>query len=133
MKMLVRSVLFATFAFALAPVANAQDNSVPTGDAKNGYVVFMRDGCWQCHGTTGGGSDSGPKIAPGPISYQGFLHQVRVPRGSRPAWPSSSTVQMPMYTDKILPDQEASDIYAYLKSISPGKSYKDIPLLNSRD
>jgi mono/diheme cytochrome c family protein len=127
------NLLIAAFTAGLIAGANAQTTSAPTGDAKAGYTVYMRDGCYQCHGTTGGGSDAGPKIAPGPISYTGFLHQVRIPRGGRPAWPSSSSVQMPMYTDKILSDQEAANIYAYLKSIPPAKSYKDIPLLNGKD
>jgi cytochrome c1 len=40
------------------------------------------------------------------------------------------TGQMPGYTEKILTDQELTDIYAYLKSLPVAKAPKDIPLLN---
>jgi cytochrome c551/c552 len=32
--------------------------------AENGKQVFMRAGCWQCHGTIGQGAATGPKLAP---------------------------------------------------------------------
>ena len=38
---------------------------------------------------------------------------------------------MPAFTEKVLPDQELDDIYAYLKSIPPAKPAKDIPLLSN--
>jgi len=37
---------------------------------------------------------------------------------------------MPPYTSKALPDQDLTDIYAYLKSIPMPPKGKDIPLLN---
>jgi len=37
---------------------------------------------------------------------------------------------MPPYIAKYLNDQDFADIYAYLVSIKPGPSAKDIPLLN---
>ena len=37
---------------------------------------------------------------------------------------------MPAFTEKVLPDPELRDIYAYLKSIPAAKPAKDIPLLN---
>jgi len=36
---------------------------------------------------------------------------------------------MPAFVEKILPDSELRDIYAYVKSL-PAKSLKDVPLLN---
>ena len=32
----------------------------------NGKKVYMTVGCWQCHGTVGQGSVTGPKIGPDP-------------------------------------------------------------------
>jgi mono/diheme cytochrome c family protein len=37
---------------------------------------------------------------------------------------------MPAFTEKILSDQELTDIYAYLKSVPAAKAPKDIPLLD---
>jgi hypothetical protein len=37
---------------------------------------------------------------------------------------------MPPYTSKVVSDQDAADIYAYLKSIPMPPKGKDIPLLN---
>ena len=37
---------------------------------------------------------------------------------------------MPAFTEKVISDQELTDIYAYLKTI-PAKPAKDIPLLNA--
>ena len=36
---------------------------------------------------------------------------------------------MPAFTEKILSDQELTDIYAYLESLPAAKAPKDIPLL----
>ncbi len=36
---------------------------------------------------------------------------------------------MPAYTEKILSDQELTDIFAYLRSLPPAKSPNEIPLL----
>ena len=55
----------ATFSFAQAPA----------GDAAKGKVLFMKNGCYECHGTVGQGG-TGPRIAPRtaslayvPVSY----------------------------------------------------------------
>jgi len=37
---------------------------------------------------------------------------------------------MPPYSSKVLSDAEIDDIYAFLKTIAPPRSLKDIPLLN---
>ena len=37
---------------------------------------------------------------------------------------------MPAYTEKIISDQELTDIVAYLKSLPAAKTPKDIPLLD---
>jgi cytochrome c len=39
--------------------------------------------------------------------------------------------QMAVYPASILPDQDAADIYAFLKSQPQPKKVADIPLLNS--
>jgi mono/diheme cytochrome c family protein len=77
-----------------------------TGNAENGKRLFMKDGCYQCHGREGQGSNmSGPRIAPNPPPLEVILGYVRKPSG-----------EMPPYTAKVISDQELTDIYAYLQS-----------------
>ena len=37
---------------------------------------------------------------------------------------------MPAYKDKVISDQELTDIWAFLQSLPKAKAAKDIPLLN---
>jgi mono/diheme cytochrome c family protein len=80
--------------------------SAPAGNVENGKRLFMRDGCYQCHGREGQGSNmSGPRIAPNPPPLEVILGYVRKPSG-----------EMPPYTAKVISDAELTDIYAYLQS-----------------
>lgn len=98
--------------------------TTPPGNPKAGQALYMRDGCYECHGTVGQGSGSrgaspwGPMIAPKPLPYSVVLNQLRRPMDV-----------MPAYSTAILSDQDAADIYAYLASIPAGKSASSIPLL----
>lgn len=84
--------------------AKATDASA--GSAEKGKTLFMKDGCYQCHGREGQGSVmSGPRIAPDPVPFEVVLRYVRKPSG-----------EMPPYTAKVISDQELADIYAYLQS-----------------
>ena len=105
MKRLIFAVaLSAAFAFAQAPA----------GDVEKGKALFLKNGCYECHGTVGQGG-TGPRIAPrtGSIAY------IRKP-----------AAQMPPYTPKVLSDSEVADIQAYLMSIPAPPSAKSIALLN---
>ena len=106
--------------FAAAP-ALAQPAPAPAGNLAHGKQLFMAVGCYQCHGTSGeGGSDrTAPRIAPNPLAWQYYLNQLRNPQA-----------RMPLYTAVVMPDQDAADIYAYLKSIPPAKTLAEIPMLN---
>jgi len=101
---------------ALPTVAAAQ--STPSGNAENGKRLFMKQNCYYCHGTTGQGGRDGARIAQTALNLQGLMRYVRKPTGG-----------MPAFTEKILSDQELTDIYAYLKSLPAAKAAKDIPLL----
>ena len=92
----------------------------PGGDAKNGEKLFMTVGCQECHGRVGQGSVfSGPKLAPGPVPFQAFVHQLRQPQS-----------EMPPYEAVVLSDKDAADIYAFLGAIPKAPDPKSIPLLN---
>jgi mono/diheme cytochrome c family protein len=88
-------------------------------DAENGKRIFVRDGCYQCHGYAGQGTIAGARIGPPVLNAQGMIRYIRRPAGA-----------MPAFTDKVLSDQEVNDIYAYLKTMPAPKPVKDIPLLN---
>lgn len=108
MKKIIIANLFASalaIAFAQAPAA---------GDAARGKELYIKNGCYECHGTVGQGG-TGPHIAPrtAPITY------VRRPAG-----------QMPPYTAKVLPDSDLADILAYLKTIPAPPAEKAIAILN---
>ena len=93
----------------------------PSGNAENGKRLFTRDGCYECHGFDGQGAQqtAAPTIGPPPLPFSAFANYIHHPAGS-----------MPPYTTKVLSDAELADIYAYLKSIPPPPSPKNIPLLN---
>jgi mono/diheme cytochrome c family protein len=100
-----------------APVIAAPQNT-PAGNAEKGKQLFMKQNCYYCHGTSGQGGRDGARIAQTALNVQGLIRYVRKPAGA-----------MPAFTEKILSDQELTDIYAYLKSLPAAKAPKDIPLL----
>jgi mono/diheme cytochrome c family protein len=91
-----------------------------TGNAENGKRLFLRDGCWECHGYAGQGGRDGARIASTALNAQALIRYVRHPAGA-----------MPAYIDKIISDQELTDIWSYLKTLPGPKPVKDIPLLNA--
>jgi ubiquinol-cytochrome c reductase cytochrome c subunit len=92
-------------------------SNVPRGDAQNGKALFMKFGCYECHGREGQGSTAtGPRLNQNPITYTRFVAYIRKPSG-----------EMPPYTAKVVNDQQTADIYAFLQSLP--KPPADIPLL----
>ena len=110
-----RLFLFAAFSAAASLPAMCQ-----TGDPANGKKLFTRDGCYECHGYAGQGGAAGARIAVIGLNAQGLIRYVRAPAGA-----------MPAYTDKVITDQELTDVWAYLQSLPKAKPAKDIPLLNA--
>jgi mono/diheme cytochrome c family protein len=92
----------------------------PSGDAANGKRLFVKDGCYECHGYAGQGGFAGARIADIELKAKGLIAYVRAPAG-----------QMPAYKEKVISDRELTDIWAYLESLPKAKPAKDIPLLNA--
>ena len=111
--------LFLLASFAAATLISAYGQA-PAGNAENGKKLFLRDGCYECHGYAGQGGVAGARIAAIGLNPQGLIRYVRAPGG-----------QMPAYTDKVITDQELTDIHAYLQTMPKAKAAKDIPLLNA--
>ena len=108
-----------TVCFVVVVLFGAVALAQSSGNADNGKRLFQRDGCWECHGFAGQGGRDGARIGATSLTLQGVIRYVRRPTGS-----------MPAFTDKLISDQELTDIYAYLKSLPPVKAAKDVPLLN---
>jgi mono/diheme cytochrome c family protein len=89
-----------------------------TGNADNGKKLFLRDGCWECHGYAGQGGRDGARLAETALTAGQFTRYIRRPAGA-----------MPAYIEKVLSDAEAADIWAYVKTMTGPKTAKDVPLL----
>jgi mono/diheme cytochrome c family protein len=119
MYQLVKRVGLAALAagLALSPVAASAE-----GSPEKGKEAFIKHGCFQCHGTVGQGSvnTSGGKV----------LTNTALPLEAFQAFVRTTNRAMPPYSEKILPNEDLADIYAYLEAIPKPVDYKTIPLLN---
>jgi mono/diheme cytochrome c family protein len=102
---------------ALAALCSAQTNS---SDPANGKRLFLRNGCYQCHGYGGQGGLAGPRLAQTKLTVAGFTAFVRNP-------PPSG---MPPYRTQVMTDRELADVWAYIRTFPEPTPVKDIPLLN---
>jgi len=103
--------LFLALLFAQTPA--------PRGNAENGKVLFAKIGCYQCHGREAQGSPAtGPRLNQNPITFTRFVSYIRKPTG-----------EMPPYTEKVVTEQQAADIFAFLQSLPKPAPVDSIPLL----
>src|SRR5215831_12129750 len=110
----MRCVFMPAFAAALL-FGNA---AAAEPSAANGRVMFIKVGCYQCHGYQGQGGAAGPRIAPEPVPFDGLAAFVRTSSGEMPPYPAT-----------LLSDSDLADIYAYLQSIPRPPALADLPLL----
>ena len=112
-------LILAGLVLAAGP-ASAQQTT-PAGNAENGKKLFVEVGCYQCHGQAGQGARmTGPAISRTQFPFEGFLQQLRHPAN-----------QMPPYEAAVVSDQEAADLYAYVRQMPVPRDPKTIPLLNA--
>jgi mono/diheme cytochrome c family protein len=88
------------------------------GNVANGKRLYLKDGCYECHGYAGQGG-AGARLAPRVMSAANLIKYVRHPSGA-----------MPPYTNKVISDAELTDIRAFLASLPEPPPLKNIPLLN---
>ena len=115
----MKNLVFMVIAIVCGSCAWGQ---APAGNAENGKRVYLRVGCYECHGTVGQGAQANPlapKLAPRPLALAALTAYVRKPAGN-----------MPPYVSRVLSDAELADIRAYLASIPEPPPVKSIPLLN---
>jgi ubiquinol-cytochrome c reductase cytochrome c subunit len=90
-----------------------------SGDAEKGKALFVKHGCWQCHGFVGQGGIAGPKLAPDPMPLEAMNNFVR-----------NANRSMPPYREAILSNADLAEIHSYLASIPKPRDPKSIPLLS---
>jgi mono/diheme cytochrome c family protein len=90
-------------------------------DAARGKDVYVKVGCYGCHGYDAQGAMTGPKLAPEPMPAEALATYIR----------NSAPTLMPPYSEKVLGDADVADIHAYLVSIKKPPSAKDLPLLSN--
>jgi mono/diheme cytochrome c family protein len=110
------NALLAMLIMLLAPQASPVN--APKGNAESGKALFTKIGCFECHGREGQGAVTGPRLNQNPITFARFNSYIRKPAG-----------EMPPYTLKVVSEQQAADIYAYLQSLPKPPAVESIPLL----
>lgn len=104
-------------ALVVAVVA-AGASSTATASEK-GKQLFVRNGCWQCHGFVGQGGIAGPALRPNVMPLDAMSNFIR-----------NSKRQMPPYSEAMLPSADLAEIHAYLTSVPAPADPKSVPLLN---
>jgi mono/diheme cytochrome c family protein len=104
--------------FVILSAAALAQSSAPAGNADNGKRLFMRNGCYECHGTMAQGG-TGPRLAPRPLPAAALTAYVRKPGQG-----------MPPFSAKVMSDAEVADVRAFLATLPEPTPVKDIPLLN---
>jgi mono/diheme cytochrome c family protein len=115
---------------AQAPANHPAPTSPVSGNAASGKSLYYSYGCYACHGYNG---ETGPRAFVGRWGHlateQEFLTFLRGRANVAPIVPSGS---MPNFGVESLPDKNAKDIYAYIRSFkSTAPELKDIPTLNA--
>jgi mono/diheme cytochrome c family protein len=111
----MKRLLLVAGLFAVAVAAQTKP-----GDTKNGERLYLKNGCFECHGYQGQGGLAGARLAQTKLNVAGFTAFVRNP-------PSGG---MPPYRVKVMTDQELADVFAYIQTFPAPQPAKNIPLLN---
>ncbi len=123
MRNVTRFASLAVAALAAASfdtAARAQD--APAGDVANGKNVYLKVGCFTCHGRSGQGgayNTPAPVLAKTQMPFDGFKGYLRAP--SR---------DMPAYSAAVMSEQQIADIYAFVQSLPGRRDPKGIAILN---
>lgn len=106
-------------AFCAAGILAA--GSALAADAARGKEIYVKVGCYACHGYDAQGASTGPKLAPDPMPPEALAGYIR----------NSAPTLMPPYSEKVLGDPEVADIHAYLVTIKKPPGVKELPLLSN--
>ena len=115
----------------LVATAGAQVAFGPiTGNAEKGKPLYYDYGCYGCHGFNGIGRQNLANDVSGIMFNETvFLTYLRARADMNPLFPTQS---MPNYTAESLSDEDAKDIYAYIRTFKDNPpEVEDIPALNA--
>ena len=109
-------VLTSLVALAFLTGSGATAQTPVAGNSEQGKALYLAYSCYACHGYDGHGG-AGARLVPLAMTVTRFTAYVRNPR------------RMPPYTDKVLSDSQAADLFAYVTSLPVSPSANQIPLL----
>jgi mono/diheme cytochrome c family protein len=119
-----------SLAFQIIPARAQAPASPATGNPANGKKLYDAYTCYACHGFNG---ETGVRALVSSRSANlatesGFITFLRARANVAPTQPSTS---MPNYSAASLPDAQAKDIYAYIKTFkSHAPPVDQIPAFN---
>lgn len=101
-----------------------------SGDADAGKQLYYDHACYACHGYTGETGHQQKLVDSGfLLNEQTFIIYLRLRAEQNPILPSES---MPNYPETSLSDDEARDLYAYVRTFADNApALEDIPTLNA--
>ena len=112
------------------PTNNPPPTSPVTGDSVTGKELYFQYSCYACHGYNG---ETGARPFVGNwgnlATEQGFISFLRARANLAP---EPKSTYMPNFAESTLPDKQAKDIYAYIRTFkSNAPPLKDIPALKA--
>lgn len=102
-----------------------------TGNVANGRELYFEHTCYGCHGYNGetGARDLVGTNSPILANEQNFITFLRLRADQAPVAPST---RMPNFPESALSDDDARDIYAYIRSFRlDAPDVEDIPTLET--
>ena len=90
---------------AAAALAGAMPVLTHAAPAAADRDLFVRYGCYQCHGYEGQGGEA-LRIAPSPYPFEVFAAKVRKPAN-----------EMPAYAPEVLSDADLQALYRYVRAV----------------
>ena len=133
MKKILAIAVFLLTPMLLPVYAQRSNTQAPTspvtGTAANGKALYYSYSCYACHGYNGetGRAFVGSWSA-NLANQENFIRFLRGRANVAPVTPSTS---MPNFAENTLSDQQAKDIYAYIRTFKNAQpDSKNIPLLN---
>jgi mono/diheme cytochrome c family protein len=120
----------ASLAFQIVPTQAQAPAGPVTGNPANGKKLYEAYTCYACHGFNG---ETGARVLVSNRSANlstesGFIAFLRARANLAPTQPST---RMPNYSAATLPDAQAKDIYAYIRTFkSHAPPVDQIPVFN---
>lgn len=127
-KIAAFSILLCTA--VIGSVSAQVELGVISGDAKQGKELYYQHGCYGCHGYSGIGKRNLANNVSGLMfSEQVFLLYLRARGELNPSLP---TQRMPSFSEQVLSNAQALDIYAYIRTFKDTPpEVEDIPVLKA--